>query len=53
MEINDEYPGLVVPDIYNKTQLEILAMVEENGIFKPAQAEAETKKAEEAPKTTR
>ena len=32
-EINDDYPGLIVPEVMRKTQLEIIEMVEK-GTFK-------------------
>lgn len=32
--INDDYPGLIVPEVMCKTQMEIIEMVD-NGIFKP------------------
>ena len=33
--INDDYPGIIVPEVMCKTQMEIIEMVE-NGTFEPA-----------------
>lgn len=47
--INDDYPGLIVPEVMCKTQLEIIEMVE-NGTFKQALAKGESEPVEDATK---
>ena len=38
---NPDYPGFIVPEVYYKTQLEIIEMVEVNGRFLTRTAETD------------
>ena len=49
-EINDDYPGLIVPEVMRKTQLEIIDMVEKGEFEQTNQNRAGCAKAEQVRK---